>query len=140
VDGQANVLVYCGKAHSKQQWWTEWDWAGRPMCFFESSTLAVTVWVGAAYARVTCDCEYVFNLVQAASATVVRNSRLQQVPAADLVPGDVVELAGEQQQPAAAAVASGCGSSSSSRGSSSSSRGSSSECLQLIWCLEMLWS
>jgi hypothetical protein len=43
--------------------------------------------------------------VQAASATVVRNGRLQQVPAADLVPGDVVELAGEQQPDDAAAAA-----------------------------------
>jgi magnesium-transporting ATPase (P-type) len=32
---------------------------------------------------------------QAANATVVRGGRVTQVPAGDLVPGDIIEVAGE---------------------------------------------
>jgi magnesium-transporting ATPase (P-type) len=37
-------------------------------------------------------------LLQAAAATVLRDGHLQQVPAAELVPGDIVELTGEVLQ------------------------------------------
>jgi magnesium-transporting ATPase (P-type) len=36
-------------------------------------------------------------LLQAAAATVLREGHLQQVPAAELVPGDIVELTGVLQ-------------------------------------------
>jgi hypothetical protein len=41
---------------------------------------------------------YVHYVLQAAAATVLRDGHLQQVPAAELVPGDIVELTGEVLQ------------------------------------------
>jgi hypothetical protein len=75
-------------------------------------------------------------ILQAAAATVLREGRLQQVQAADLVPGDIVELAGKRPYPQGGCwchthalqqyVWSGWG----------GGVGGCSRCRRPIWCLE----